>query len=96
MNADKHRLNPDPNPDIALAGMALDDGLEDPDGLRTEAAERNNVAKETILHACTETTEGTDRTPGLTLSAISVVTPTSVLGGVASALDSFLRSAILA
>ena len=52
MNADGHRLSSDPNPSIASPGVALDDGLQDPDGLRTEAAERNNVAKTTILHAC--------------------------------------------
>ena len=62
MNADEHRLSPDPNPSIASPELALDDGLQDPDGLRTEAAESNNVAKTTILHACgTEVTEGTDR-----------------------------------
>ncbi|MCX6841949.1 MAG: hypothetical protein NTX53_06710, partial [candidate division WOR-3 bacterium] len=42
----------DPSPSIASPRVALDDGLQDPDGLRTEAAERNNVAKTTILHAC--------------------------------------------
>ncbi|MCX6843152.1 MAG: hypothetical protein NTX53_12810 [candidate division WOR-3 bacterium] len=44
--------SPDPSPSIASPRVALDDGLQDPDGLRTEAAERNNVAKTTILHAC--------------------------------------------
>jgi hypothetical protein len=48
MNADRHRLSPDPNPGIASPGVALDDGLQDPDGFRTEAAERNNVAKAMI------------------------------------------------
>ncbi|MCX6841947.1 MAG: hypothetical protein NTX53_06700, partial [candidate division WOR-3 bacterium] len=52
MNADEHRLSPDQSPSIASPRVALDDGLQDPDGLRTEAAERNNVAKTTILHAC--------------------------------------------
>ena len=52
MNTDEHRLSPDPNPSLASPGVALDDGLQDPDGLRTEAAERNNVAKTMILHAC--------------------------------------------
>jgi len=84
MNADGHRLNPDPNSSIASPEEALDDGLQDPDGLRTEAAERNNVAKTTILYACstehTEMTEGPGRTPGFTHSAFSVVMPTSVLG----------------
>ncbi|MCX6842966.1 MAG: hypothetical protein NTX53_11865, partial [candidate division WOR-3 bacterium] len=44
--------SPDPSPSIASPRVALDDGLQDPDGLRTEAAERNNVAKTTILHDC--------------------------------------------
>ena len=86
MNADGHGLSPDPNPSIASPGVALDDGLQDPDGPRTEAAKRNNVAKTTILHACsTETTEGTGRTPGFTHSAFSVasvVTSASVLGNI--------------
>jgi len=74
MNADGHGLSPDPNPSIASPGVALDDGLQDPDGPRTEAAKRNNVAKTTILHACsTEFTEGTGRIPGFTPSAFSVL-----------------------
>ena len=87
MNADGHRLSSDPNPSIASPGVALDDGLQDPDGLRTEAAERNNVAKTTILHACsTEHTENwrvRSGIPDLThsvLSVPSVVNPISVLG----------------
>ena len=62
MNADGHRLSPDPYPSIASPGVALDDSLRDPEGLRTEAAERNIVAKTTILHACsTEHLEGAER-----------------------------------
>ena len=52
MNADGRRLSPDPNPSTASPGVALDDGLQNPDGSRTEAAERNIVAETTILHAC--------------------------------------------
>ncbi|MCX6843144.1 MAG: hypothetical protein NTX53_12770 [candidate division WOR-3 bacterium] len=54
-------LSPDPSPSIASPRVALDDGLQDPDGLRTEAAERNNVAKTTILHDCS--IEGIRNTP---------------------------------
>jgi len=61
MNADGHRLSPVPNSDIASPEVALDDGLQDPDCLRKEAAERNNVAKTTILYACsTEIEERTE------------------------------------
>jgi|GEM_PF-3831245 len=64
MNTDGHRLSPDPNSSIASPGAVLDVGLQDPDGLRTEAAERNNVAKTMILHACsTESGEGRDSAP---------------------------------
>jgi len=81
MNADEHRLSPDLNPSIASPGVARDDGLQVPDGLKTEAAESNNVAKTTILHACgTELTERTDPDLGFTDSAFSVVTPMSGLG----------------
>ena len=41
--------------------MALDDGLDDPDGLGTEAAERNIVAKTMMLRPCsTDYTDGPD------------------------------------
>ncbi|MCX6844212.1 MAG: hypothetical protein NTX53_18280, partial [candidate division WOR-3 bacterium] len=64
-----------PSPSIASPRVALDDGLQDPDGLRTEAAERNNVAKTTILHDCsTDSTDGSERpagTAGLSLSYIA-------------------------
>jgi len=43
------RLEPDPR---VAGGAALDDGFQDPNGLRTEAAESNNVAETKILHAC--------------------------------------------
>ena len=58
MNTDEHRLSPDPNPSLASPGVALDDGLHDPDGLRTEAAERNIVAKTMMLRPCS--TDNTD------------------------------------
>jgi hypothetical protein len=61
MDTDGHRLSPDPNSRVAPPDVALDDGLQDPDGLRTEAAERSNVAKTMILHTCsTENLEGTE------------------------------------
>ena len=47
-----HRLSPDPNPSIASPIVAPDDGLHDPDGLGTEAAERNIVAKTMMLRPC--------------------------------------------
>ena len=52
MNTDEHRLSPDSNPSLASPGVALDDGLQDPDGLRTEAAERNIIAKTMMLRPC--------------------------------------------
>jgi len=77
-------LSPDPNPSIASPGVALDDGLQDPDGLKTEAAESNNVAKTTILHACgTEIWGVRSGIPTFThslLSVPSVVNPISVPG----------------
>jgi hypothetical protein len=39
MNADEHRLSPYPNPSVRSPGVALDDGLHDADGIKTEAAE---------------------------------------------------------
>jgi hypothetical protein len=65
MNADGHRLSPDPNPSTGSPGVVLDDGLQDPDGFRTEVAKRNIFAKTTILHACsTEILEGMKQTSG--------------------------------
>jgi hypothetical protein len=56
------QIEPVSNSNTASPGVALDDGLQDPDGLRTEAGKRNNVAKTTILYACsTENLEGTER-----------------------------------
>ena len=42
----------EPNPSLASPGAAFAGGCQELGGLRTEAAERNNVAKTTILHAC--------------------------------------------
>jgi hypothetical protein len=56
-----HRLSPEPNPTLASPRAAFAGGCQELGGLRTEAAERNNVAKTTILHACsTEMAEGTE------------------------------------
>ena len=68
-NADRHRLSPEsktasppagPNPILASSRAASTGGCQEPGDIRTKAAERYNVAKTTILHACsTEITEGT-------------------------------------
>ena len=47
-----HRLSPEPNPILASPRAALAGGCQELGDLRTEAAKRNNVAKATILHAC--------------------------------------------
>ena len=39
-------------PDSCVAGAAFTGGCPEPGDLMTKAAERNNVAKTTILHAC--------------------------------------------
>ena len=52
MSADGHGLSPESNPNPASPGAAFANGCQKPADLRTEAAERNNVAKTTILHAC--------------------------------------------
>ena len=61
MNADGHRLSPEsktasplaePNPILASPRTAFTGGCQELGDLRTEAAERNNVAKAMILHAC--------------------------------------------
>jgi hypothetical protein len=52
MNADGHRLSPEPNPILASSRAAPTGGCQELGDLRTEAAERNIVAKTTLLHAC--------------------------------------------
>ena len=67
MNADGHRLSSDPNPSTASPVVALDDGLQDADGFRTEAAKRSIFTETTILYACsTEDLEGTERNTDFT------------------------------
>jgi hypothetical protein len=54
-----HRLSPEPNPILASPRAAFAGGCLELGDLRTEATKRNNVAKATILHACS--TENTER-----------------------------------
>jgi hypothetical protein len=51
-SADGHGLSPEPNPSLASPDVALAGGCQEPGSLRIEAEERNNVARTTILHAC--------------------------------------------
>jgi hypothetical protein len=61
MNAEGHGLSLYSDPIPGSPGAALDDGLQDPNDLRTEAEKRNIFAKTTIMHACsTEIVEGTE------------------------------------
>jgi hypothetical protein len=43
---------PEPDPILVSSRAAFTGGCQELGDLRTEAAERNNVAKTTILHAC--------------------------------------------
>ena len=61
MNADGHRLSPEPNPILASSRVALAGGCQELGDLRTEATERNIFAKTTLLHPCsTEATENAE------------------------------------
>jgi hypothetical protein len=82
MNADGHRLSPESDPILAPTRTAFPDGCQEPGGLRTEAAERNNVAETTALHACsTEQVKPGSRTDSQRLCELCGSTSDSGRGG---------------
>jgi len=67
-----HRLSPEPNPILASPRAAFAGGCQKLGDLRTEGAKRNNVAKATILHACS--TESTERAKvGIPLRTLQIL-----------------------
>ena len=78
-----HRLSPEPNSILASPRAAFAGGCQELGDLRTEAAKRNNVAKATILHACSTETEevrhGPRPSPGSVFSVASVVSLIAVV-----------------